>query len=120
VQAFTQDGQVYGLPYAIENIALIRNTELAPEAPATYDDMVAAGEKADTKFPFLVQTGTEGDPYTYYPFQTSFGAPVFAQNADGSYKPELTLGGDAGEAYATWLAEEGEAGNLSTDITYDI
>ncbi|MCA5894926.1 maltose ABC transporter substrate-binding protein [Isoptericola sp. NEAU-Y5] len=120
VQAFTQDGQVYGLPYAIENIALIRNTELAPEAPATYDDMVAAGEKADTKFPFLVQTGTEGDPYTYYPFQTSFGAPVFAQNADGSYKPELTLGGDAGEAFATWLAEEGEAGNLSTDVTYDI
>jgi arabinogalactan oligomer/maltooligosaccharide transport system substrate-binding protein len=121
VQAFTQDGQVYGLPYAIENIALIRNTELAPEAPATYDDMVAAGEKAGTKFPFLIQSdGDKGDPYTFYPFQTSFGAPVFAQNDDGSYRPELTLGGENGEAFATWLAEEGDAGHLSTDITYDI
>jgi arabinogalactan oligomer/maltooligosaccharide transport system substrate-binding protein len=121
VQAFTQDGQVYGLPYAIENIALIRNTELAPEAPASYDDMVAAGEKAGTKFPFLIQSdGDKGDPYTFYPFQTSFGAPVFEQNDDGSYRPELALGGENGEAFATWLAEQGEAGLLSTDITYDV
>ncbi|MEK8228608.1 extracellular solute-binding protein [Oerskovia sp. M15] len=42
IQAFTQDGQVYGLPYAIENIALIRNTALAPAAPATWDDALAA------------------------------------------------------------------------------
>ncbi|MFE5335844.1 extracellular solute-binding protein [Isoptericola sp. NPDC056573] len=121
VQAFTQDGQVYGLPYAIENIALIRNTELAPEAPTTYDDMVAAGKKADTKFPFLIQSdGDKGDPYTYYPFQTSFGAPVFEQNDDGSYRPELALGGENGEAFATWLGEQGEEGNLSIDISYDI
>lgn len=121
VQAFTQDGQVYGLPYAIENIALIRNTKLAPEAPTTYDDMVAAGKKADTKFPFLIQSdGDKGDPYTYYPFQTSFGAPVFEQNDDGSYRPELALGGKNGEAFATWLGEQGEEGNLSTDISYDI
>jgi len=121
VQAFTQDGQVYGLPYAIENIALIRNTELAPEASKTYDDMVAAGKKAGTKFPFLIQSdGDKGDPYTYYPFQTSFGAPVFEQNDDGSYRPELALGGENGEAFATWLGEQGEEGNLSTDISYDI
>lgn len=121
IQAFTADGQVYGLPYAIENIALIRNTELAPEAPATYDDMVAAGTKAGTKFPFLIQSdGEKGDPYTYYPFQTSFGAPVFEQNDDGSYRPELALGGENGEAYAAWLAEQGEAGNLDIDLSYDI
>ncbi len=120
VAAFTQDGQVYGLPYAVENIALIRNTDLAPEAPATWDDAIAAGQAAGTKYPFLIQTGTEGDPYTYYPFQTSFGAPVFAQNDDGSYRPELTLGGDPGHAFATWLQQQGAAGLLSTDITYDI
>ena len=121
VQAFTADGQVYGLPYAIENIALIRNTELADTAPATWDDAIAAGEDADTKFPFLIQSdGEDGDPYTYYPFQTSFGAPVFEQNADGSYTPELAMGGENGEAYAQWLAEQGEAGNLTIDTTYDI
>ncbi|UZN01763.1 sugar ABC transporter substrate-binding protein [Cellulomonas sp. S1-8] len=120
VQAFTQDGQVYGLPYAIENIALIRNTALAPEAPATWDDAVAAGQAAGTPYPILVQTGTEGDPYTYYPLQTSFGAPVFVQNDDGSYTSELALGGEPGHAFATWLQGQSQAGVLSTDITYDI
>lgn len=120
VAAFTQDGQVYGLPYAIENIALIRNTALAPTAPATWDEAVAAGQAAGTPYPILIQTGTEGDPYTYYPLQTSFGAPVFAQNEDGSYSPELTMGGAPGQAFAQWLQAQGQAGVLKTDVTYDI
>src|SRR6478735_3490944 len=121
LEAFTQDGQVYGLPYAIEKIALIRNTQLADEAPATWDDAVAAGEDAGTKFPILVQSDNDkGDPYTHYPFQTSFGAPVFTQNEDGSYSSELAMGGPEGQAYAEWLGEQGEAGNLSQDTTYDI
>jgi arabinogalactan oligomer / maltooligosaccharide transport system substrate-binding protein len=121
IEAFTQDGQVYGLPYAIENIALIRNTALAAEAPATWDDAVAAGQAAGTQFPVLVQSdGDKGDPYTHYPFQTSFGAPVFTQNEDGSYSSELAMGGPEGQAYAQWLAAQGAAGVLSQDTTYDI
>lgn len=120
VEAFTQDGQVYGLPYAVENIALIRNTALAAEAPATWDDAVAAGQAAGTPYPILIQMGEEGDPYTMYPLQTSFGAPVFAQNEDGSYTAELALGGEPGNAFAQWLAAQGTAGVLDTAITYDI
>lgn len=118
--AFSQDGQLYGLPYAIENIALIRNVDLAPEAPATWDDAVAAGQAAGTEFPILIQVGDEGDPYTMYPLQTSFGAPVFVQNEDGSYTAELALGGEGGEAFAQWLAEQGQAGVLDTAVNYDI
>jgi arabinogalactan oligomer / maltooligosaccharide transport system substrate-binding protein len=40
IQAFTYDGQTYGLPYAIENIALIRNTDHVPDAPATWEEVV--------------------------------------------------------------------------------
>lgn len=120
VEAFTQDGQVYGLPYAVENIALIRNTALAAEAPATWDDAVAAGRAAGTPYPILIQMGEEGDPYTMYPLQNSFGAPVFTQNEDGSYSPELALGGEGGTAFAQWLAAQGQAKTLDTAITYDI
>ncbi|MEV7972192.1 extracellular solute-binding protein [Cellulomonas sp. NPDC089187] len=120
VEAFTQDGQVYGLPYAVENIGLIRNTALAADAPTTWDDMIAAGQAAGTQYPVLIQTGEEGDPYTYYPLQTSFGAPVFEQNEDGSYNSTLALGGANGEAFAAWLAAQGAAGTLDTAITYDI
>lgn len=118
--AFTWDSQVYGLPYGMESIGLIRNVELAPDAPADYDDMIAAGEAAGTEFPFLIQMGEEGDPYHMYPFQTSFGAPVFEQDADGAYTTELALGGENGHAFAEWLAAEGSAGHLDTAVSADI
>jgi len=121
VEAFTYEGQVYGLPYAIENIAIFRNTELVPDpTPATFDEMIAAGEESGAQYPFLVQITEVGDPYTMYPFQTSFGAPVFETNEDGSYTAELALGGENGNAFATWLAEQGEAGTLNTSWEYDI
>ena len=120
VEAFTYEGQVYALPYAIENIAIFRNAELVDETPATFDEMIAAGEESGAQYPFLIQITENGDPYTMYPFQTSFGAPVFETNEDGSYSAELALGGEAGNAFATWLAEQGEAGNLNTSWEYDI
>lgn len=120
LQAFSQDGQLYGVPYAIENIGLIRNTKLASSAPATWDDALAAGKAAGTKYPILLQVSETGDPYTAYPLQTSFGAPVFTQNSDGSYSSELAMGGENGEKFAAWLADQGKAGNLDTAITYDI
>jgi len=116
IDACTWEGQLFCVPVSVENIALIRNTELAPEAPATWDDMIAAGEAAGTEFPMLMQVTPEGDPFHMYPLQTSFGAPVFIQDADGSYTDELGMTGEAGEAFAAWLREQGEAGNLSTDI----
>ncbi|WP_149202820.1 sugar ABC transporter substrate-binding protein [Actinotalea subterranea] len=120
VEAFTYDGQVYGLPYAIENIAIIRNTALADSTPATWDEMIAKGRAAGTTYPFLVQVDEKGDPYTMYPLQTSFGAPVFAQAEDGSYTSDLALGGETGNAFATWLKAQADAGVLSTSMTYDI
>lgn len=120
LEAFTYEGQVYGLPYAIENIALYRNAELVDQTPATFDEMIAAGEASGAEYPFLIQITENGDPYTMYPFQTSFGAPVFETNEDGSYIAELAMGGEAGTAFAQWLAEQGAAGNLNTSWEYDI
>ncbi|WP_309066764.1 sugar ABC transporter substrate-binding protein [Microbacterium sp.] len=122
VDAFSYDGQVYGVPYAIENIALLRNTDLAPEAPTDYNDMIAKGKAAGTEFAFLVGLDPEAaDPYHLYPFQTSFGAPVFGTNADGGYNADdLQIGNDGGKEFATWLAEQGKAGVLNTNITGDL
>ncbi len=120
VQAVTYDGQTYGVPYAIESVALVRNNALTQDTPATFDDMIASGTAAGAQYPFIIQTTDQGDPYHFYPFQTSFGAPVFTQDADGSYTSELALGGDGGAAYAQWLADQGAAGTLDVSITADI
>ncbi len=123
IDAFTYDGQVYGFPYALESIALIQNTDLVGEdAPATFDDMIAAGAASGAERPFVINTaGQTGDAYTMYGFQTSFGAPVFVQDASGSYTSEVGMGGDAGNAFAEWLGANGETGMgyISTTIDYD-
>ncbi|OKL48905.1 maltose ABC transporter substrate-binding protein [Boudabousia liubingyangii] len=103
----TYQGQTYGVPYAIENVALVRNNKLTKAEPKTFDEMIAEGKKANVEYPFIVQMGDKGDPYHFYGFQTSFGAPVFKQDDKGSYTTELALGGDNGKKFAQWLAKEG-------------
>ncbi|WP_062312300.1 sugar ABC transporter substrate-binding protein [Demequina rhizosphaerae] len=121
VDAVTYDGQIYGMPYSTEAIALIQNTDLVGEdAPATWDDMIQAGLDSGADRPFCINTaGETGDGYTMYPLQTSFGAPVFVQEG-GSYTSEVGMGGEAGEAFAQWLSDNGEKGEgyLSTTIDY--
>lgn len=41
IKAMTFNGQTYGIPYTMNNIVLFRNTELAPEAPKTIEEMIA-------------------------------------------------------------------------------
>ena len=114
LQASTYDGTTYMLPYAVENIAVLRNTALVPEPATSWDDMLAKGK-------FVVEQGAEGNPYHLYPFQTAFGAPVFGTDESGSYDPtDLQLGSEGGFAFATWLGAQGAAGNFNTDIDGEI
>lgn len=92
IKAVTFNGQLYGVPYATENIALIRNTALAPEAPKTIEDLVATGKKlkADKKASEILclQSGQNGDAYHVYPLYTSAGGYLFGTAANGDYDPK--------------------------------
>lgn len=123
INAATYAGKVYQLPYAVENLALLRNADLAKTAPTSYDDMIAQGTAAGVTYPFVVEQGTDGNPYHLYPFQTGFGAPVFGTDATGGYDAtKLELGNAGGDAFATWLGGQGKNGTgvFNTEITGDI
>ncbi|MEV0328413.1 maltose ABC transporter substrate-binding protein [Micromonospora echinospora] len=124
VKAVTFNGQLYGVPYAMENLALIRNTELAPEAPKTIEDLVAAGKKlkAEKKASEILclQSGQNGDAYHIYPLYTSAGGYLFGTAANGDYDPK-DLGVGKPESIAAFqkiakLGEKGE-GALKRSIT---
>ncbi|WP_084038187.1 extracellular solute-binding protein [Demequina sp. NBRC 110053] len=124
LDAMTYDGQLYGLPYSTEAIALIQNVDLVGDtAPTTWDEMITmANEAGFEDRPFILFTnGTAGDGYSAYPLQTSFGAPVFVQDDSGSYTTEVGMGGEAGEAFAQFLYDNGAAGTgiFSDTIDYD-
>jgi arabinogalactan oligomer / maltooligosaccharide transport system substrate-binding protein len=97
LSAFSYDSALYGLPFGVENIGLVCNTDLVPTAPTTWDEVVANGVE-------IAMSEDGGDPYHMYYIQTSFGAPVFEQNADGSYTSTLGMGSEGGFEFAEWLA----------------
>jgi arabinogalactan oligomer / maltooligosaccharide transport system substrate-binding protein len=124
IKAFTYEGKVYGLPYAVENIALIRNADLVPEAPKTFAELekIALDLKAagTVDVPLAVQQGP-ADPYHNFPLFSGFGANVFAQNADGTYDPtKLGLDTPEGLEAAAGFAAWSKSGLISKDVTYDI
>lgn len=126
IGAMTYDEVTYGLPVSLENIALLRNTALASSTPATWDELIAAGQavvaSGAAQYPVLVPSDpVDSDPYHLYPLQTSYGAPLFAFDADNGYDTsELLVGSEGGNAFAAKLVEWGAAGIINTSITGDI
>ena len=53
IQAVTFNSRIYGVPFALENIALYRNTDLAPTAPGNLRRI--AGQRNPTAIPGQAQ-----------------------------------------------------------------
>ncbi|WP_273654368.1 sugar ABC transporter substrate-binding protein [Cellulomonas fimi] len=122
-QAMSYEGTLYGLPYSVENIALVKNKDLVPDAtPATFDELVTQAKAAGTQYSVLIQQDEKtGDPYHMYPLQTSFGAPVFGTDADGAYDAsQLAMDSDGGRAFAAYVAKLGAEGVLNTSLSGDV
>jgi len=122
INAFTYDGELYGLPYSTENVALFINTDLVPECPATWDDVYQIS--ADLHAADAAQYGLvrmAGDPYHFYPIQTAFGGYVFARDDAGNYDPTQVGVGDPGSiAAAQWYERMVTEGLQPPDVTWDI
>lgn len=126
VQATTYDNKLYALPYGIEALGLYRNTDLAPNEPATLEEAFAVGEQAlaagTVESAFNVPQGPNGDPYHMQPMYTSMGGYMFGQNPDGSYNPaDLGVGKEGSVAAAQKIYELGEAGRgiLKRSISHE-
>jgi arabinogalactan oligomer / maltooligosaccharide transport system substrate-binding protein len=123
LQAFTYDGEVYGLPYATEAIALYYNADLVPEPPATWDELktMAADLQADAESGvtqgYCMQ---QGDPYHTYPLLTGFGGYIFGYDeAAGAYDPQdVGLDSPGGVAYAQELDQLVKDGLLLANVDY--
>lgn len=94
--AFLFGGAHYGVPGWTENIAVLRNPKFI-KAPITSITKIPSN-----KLSVGNNWGANSDPYHFYPFQTSFGANVFASNASGWTKT-VGMAGANGAAFANYL-----------------
>ena len=120
VQAFTYEGNVYGLGLINENVAMFRNLDIVPEAPTTWDEFLTMADELEAEgveYRLLLQ---QGDAYHFFPIQTSFGGYVFGQNPDGSYIPDdVGIDSEGSIAAAVWLDEMVKAGHIKAEIDFD-
>lgn len=120
------NGQTYGVPYAVENIALMRNTDLAPTAPKTMDELVKMGNDIKAKSGgkvtnvLIQQVGKTGNAYYTYPYLSAFKGGIFAQKPNGDYDPtKVIVASPESLKGADVLAKLGKEGVLSTNVGDD-
>jgi len=91
LSALTVSSTLYGLPTTVDTVVLIRNTELAPRPPATFDELVATGKALrDTGRVteiLTVRVGERGDPFQIWPLFTSAGGWLFGRTPEGEWDP---------------------------------
>lgn len=120
LQAFIYDGELYGIPYATENVAFVYNPELVETAPTTWSEVteIAAQLEADgvVSNGYLIQTN---DPYHFFPIQTAFGGYVFGLTEEGYNPEDLGIDSEGTIAAFSWLNTMVEAGHVIPDVNYD-
>jgi maltose-binding protein MalE len=122
LDAFTYtDGQLYGLPYASENLGFFYNTDLVPEPPKTWDEMLEISRtlKAEGKIQYATAVAT-GPLYNALPIQTAFGGYVFGEDDKGAWNPNdvgLDSGGEI--AAVAWMRAAVEEDLMPDTFDYE-
>lgn len=121
LEAVTYDGQTYGVPYAVETLALYSNNALTSvPSPATFEELIAAAQEGGAENILSLPIGESGDPYHMQPIYSSAGGYLFGKDAEGGLDPsDLGVGQEGSLAAADKIAELGEQGVLKTSITGD-
>ncbi|OGO09987.1 MAG: hypothetical protein A2Z66_02655, partial [Chloroflexi bacterium RBG_13_66_10] len=122
LDAFTYtDGNLYGVPYATENLGFFYNTDLVPEPPTTWDEVLEIGRtlKAAGTVQYAIAIG--GDPgYNSFPIQTAFGGYVFGRDETGAWNADdIGLGSEGEIAGVAFMRQAVEEGLMPETTDYD-
>ena len=98
------DGQIYAIPLFTEALALVHNTDLVPQAPATWEELVSTatqitnGEVYGFGFPLLEQ-------YYEGPFFFGFGSYIFPYENGEFNTEDIGLNNEGAVQAATFLRD---------------
>lgn len=122
LKLFTYNGQIYGMPYAVENVAFFRNTDLVPDAPATWDDVASISHdlvsSGKSQYGYIIQTA---DFYHFFPLMSAFGGYIFGLDAEGNYNPnDVGIDSPGAIAAGQWLEGMAKDGLIPPAVDYDV
>ncbi len=123
VNGFTYDGVLYGMPYAMENVAFVYNPDLVETPPATWAEVkeisAALKDEGAADYGYIIQTN---DPYHWMPMFSAFGGYVFGRDPEtGAYNPaDIGLDSPGALAAGQFLQGMVEDGLIPADVDYDV
>jgi arabinogalactan oligomer / maltooligosaccharide transport system substrate-binding protein len=91
IRALSEGGQLYGVPYSYDCVALLMNADLVGDTPppATFQELLALGEefRGPRGRAVAMQMGPGGDFYHMWPLLSSVGGTMAGLRADGTVQP---------------------------------
>jgi maltose-binding protein MalE len=118
LEAFNYNSELYALPYATENVGIIRNVDLVPEPVETWDEMLEVGAALMDEGAIENVTVLPSE-YATHGLHTAFGGYIFGQDADGNYLPEdVGLDSPGFIAAGEWLQQAVSDGYIPTTLDY--
>lgn len=120
LDAFTFDGRLYGVPYAIEAIGLFYNKDYISEPPKNIEDLIEIAHEytTDNTRGFLYDATNF---YFSYPFISGMGGYVFDWDQREGYDPtDVGLANDGAVAGAELIKRFYDEGLLPQGVDYEI
>ena len=104
-----------------ENVAFIRNTDLVPENPATWDEVREISEQliadGEATYGWVIQ---DQDPYHSFPLLTAFGGYVFGLTDDGYDPTDVGMDSEGTIAGAAYMEAFVSDGLMPSGVDYDV
>ena len=110
LDAFSYEGELYGMPYATENLGFFYNTDYVEEPPTTWDEVYAISEQLIVDETVQYGMVLAGTSYDAYPWMTSQGGYIFGTDENGDYDPtDVGVGSEGmiqfGEMALQWVED---------------
>lgn len=104
VNAATYEGQVYGYPVFSESLVLFRNTDIFPDAPTTWDELVTMATEATTgdQWGFAFEVLQQ---YYQGAFFHGFGSYIFKDNEGTLDYNDIGLNNEGGVEAAKFIRD---------------
>jgi arabinogalactan oligomer/maltooligosaccharide transport system substrate-binding protein len=120
IDGFTYDGQLYGVPLAVENIGFFRNADLVPDAPTTWDEVASVGQALFDEGKIDSAVGFPDLTYNSYPVYTSFGGYIFGRDEAGNFTTaDIGMNNEGMVKGLAWIKSLMDAGIVSTNIDWE-
>jgi arabinogalactan oligomer/maltooligosaccharide transport system substrate-binding protein len=121
VVGFRYGTGIYGMPYSVDNIAMITNMGLVKSVPRTFDELstqaLALKKRGKVTVPFAIPGG---DMYYNEPLLTGLGGYVFGTRLNGTYNPRrVGLFNPVFAKNTRYIDAWNASGLLSSKVTYD-